>query len=143
MRGWRARTLGPGKYVDTVSQNYVNQTGDIRLEFNAEYRFNVWSYFKGVLFTDIGNIWLMKPDKIRPGAEFLFNSFYKQFAIDAGTGIRFDYKGYFLIRFDIGFPLVNPALSKNEKWLGNEIKLQSMQWRKDNLKYNLAVGYPF
>ena len=145
MRGWRARTLGPGIYQDpNLIKNplYINETGDLRLEANAEYRFNIWWYFKGALFSDIGNMWLIKKDTERPGAEFNMNTFYKQFAVDAGAGLRFDYN-YFLLRLDIGFPLINPQLSSDQKWLGNAINLSSSTWRSNNLKYNLAIGYPF
>ncbi|MEY4877008.1 MAG: hypothetical protein RL708_2157 [Bacteroidota bacterium] len=142
MRGFRARTVGPGvysynkKYVDSVE----NETGDIRLEANLEYRFHLWWYLKGALFTDAGNVWLMNTDKLRNGAEFNLDKFYKQFAIDAGAGIRFDYKSYFLIRLDVGFPVVQPY---DQKWLGSQVQLNSSTWRSRNLKYNLAVGYPF
>ncbi len=145
MRGWRARTLGTGIYQDPNLINnplYVNETGDIRLEGNVEYRFDLWWYFKGALFSDVGNIWLMKKDADRPGAEFDVNTFYKQMAVDAGAGIRFDYN-YFLLRFDVGFPIVNPQLPADEKYLGNQIDITSGTWRKNNLKYNLAIGYPF
>ncbi|MFM2226274.1 MAG: hypothetical protein RJA07_2476 [Bacteroidota bacterium] len=142
MRGFRARTVGPGvysyskKYIDTVE----NETGDIRLEANMEYRFHLWWYLKGALFADAGNVWLKNTDKLRPGAEFNIDKFYKQFAVDAGAGIRFDYKSYFLIRLDVGFPLVQPY---DQKWLGSQVQLNSSAWRSRNLKYNLAVGYPF
>ena len=145
MRGWRARTLGPGVYADPNLTNnalYVNETGDIRLEGNVEYRFDLWWYFKGAIFSDVGNIWLMKKDANRPGAEFDFSKFYNQLAVDAGLGLRFDYN-YFLLRLDIGFPLVNPVLPTDQKWLGNKIDIGSSAWRSNNLKYNLAVGYPF
>lgn len=142
MRGFRARTVGPGMYnYDQKYQDKVeNETGDIRLETNLEYRFHLWWYLKGALFTDAGNVWLMKADKLRTGAEFNIDKFYKQFAVDAGAGIRFDYKSYFLIRLDVGFPIVQPY---EQKWLGNQIHLNSSDWRSRNLKYNLAVGYPF
>ncbi|MEY2830110.1 MAG: hypothetical protein RIQ33_1968 [Bacteroidota bacterium] len=142
MRGFRARTVGPGayrynkKYVDT----FENETGDIRLEANLEYRFHLWWYLNGAVFSDIGNVWLMKADKLRPNANFDIHKFYQQFAVDAGIGIRFDYKSYFLLRFDVGFPMVQPY---EQKWLGDDILLRSSSWRSHNLKYNLAVGYPF
>ena len=145
MRGWRARTLGPGTYQDPNlinNQLYVNESGDLRLEANVEYRFNLWWYFKGAFFSDMGNVWLLRKDESRPNAEFQFNSFYKQFAVDAGAGLRFDYN-YFLLRLDVGFPLVNPAFASDQQWLGNKIDLPSSTWRKNNLKYNLAIGYPF
>ena len=87
-------------------------------------------------------MWLIKKDAQRPGAEFDMNTFYKQLAVDVGAGLRFDYS-YFLLRLDIGFPLINPQLNSDQKWLGNAINLSSSTWRSTNLKYNLAIGYPF
>jgi len=143
LRGWRVRTLGPGSYYDsTANPLTLNQTGDSKLEANLEYRFNLWSSFKGAIFADAGNIWLLKKDNLRPGAEFGIGSFYKQIAVAVGSGIRFDYD-YFVIRLDVGIPLIDPIRPYGKQWRGDEISIQNKVWRKNNLKYNLAIAYPF
>jgi outer membrane protein insertion porin family len=143
IRGWRIRTIGPGGYLDTLTnQVFLNQTGDIKLEANTELRFGLWKYFKGVLFVDLGNIWLLKKDTLRPNSEFTFNTFYKQIAIAAGSGIRFDYT-FFVIRLDVGMKLLSPVTRASDKWLGNNINFQNKNWRSSNLTYNLAIAYPF
>ena len=60
LRAFRARSVGPGSYAlpDSLrSQNIlIDQTGDIKLEWNLEYRFDILGGLKGAVFTDVGNI---------------------------------------------------------------------------------------
>lgn len=140
MRAWRVRELGPGSYQDpnvNTSSNFY-QTGDFKLEFNAEYRFDLFWYFKGAIFLDVGNIWAFNNNSnTRPGAGF--NGFLDEIAVGSGFGIRLDVD-YFVIRSDFGYPLRNPfenELGKN--WLVNkwsDLSLNKFEWQ-------LAVGYPF
>ncbi len=152
IRGWRIRSLGPGSYQDsTVASNVptIDRTGDIKIELNAEYRFDVVSLFggsvkiKGAVFTDAGNIWLSQPDDNYPGGEFRFNKLGKDIAISTGAGARFDLAGFFILRLDAAFPIKKPYVSTNGGFVFNQIDFGSAQWRATNLILNFAIGYPF
>jgi hypothetical protein len=114
-RGWKARSLGPGVYKYYLDTNRtITQVADIRLGMSVEYRFNITKTFKSCLFVDAGNIWTNKTDPKREGGEFTSN-FYKQIAFAAGTGVRLDLS-FFIVRFDIGFPLYNPVFPSGSQW---------------------------
>ncbi|MBA3648465.1 MAG: BamA/TamA family outer membrane protein [Chitinophagales bacterium] len=142
LRAWRVRSVGPGSYNDTSAVNFFNSAGDIKLEANAEYRFTIFERMKGALFTDAGNIWLRKNDPNKPGANFDTNRFYKEIALGTGFGFRFDFT-YFILRLDLATPLYNPKLIAGERWVINNFDPKSKDWRKQNLLFNLAIGYPF
>ena len=133
IRAWSARSLGPGALPDSL--NLLDQFGDIKIEFNVEYRFDIYRWFKGALFADAGNVWLIKQDNDRPGGLFKFKNFYKEFALGAGVGIRLDFS-FFIIRFDVATPFHDPGRPENDRWA-----IQYFQWRDVNL--NLGIGYPF
>tara|TARA_Y100000589_G_scaffold80816_1_gene74674 strand:+ start:31497 stop:34145 length:2649 start_codon:yes stop_codon:yes gene_type:complete len=115
-RGWRTRALGPGSYKYYLDTNRsAIQIGDIRFGASAEFRFPFNSIFKGALFFDAGNIWTISEDPNRKGGKFS-NSWYKEIAIASGFGLRVDLE-YFIIRVDLGFPIMNPALPKGSKWV--------------------------
>jgi len=146
IRAFRIRGLGPASFfvnpqgLSEIESQFVDQTGDIKLEMNLEYRFPIFKYFKSALFIDTGNIWLLNnPD--RPAENFSFGEFYKEIAIGTGLGLRLDFD-FFLIRLDIAFPLRAPSANGLE-WRLSDIDLISRRWRKDNLRYNLGIGYPF
>lgn len=151
IRAWRLRTLGPGSYTDTssIAAIFPDQTGDLKLEGNVEYRFDVLRLFggtinlKGATFLDFGNIWMLKKDTLRPGAEFQIKNLYKQLAIGTGLGARLDFS-YFVIRFDWGIPLKKPYPTQNNSgWYIGEWALGDSRWRRDNVIWNIAIGYPF
>jgi len=144
MRAFRARSLGPGTYIspDSLENVMVDQTGDIKLEINIEYRFPIMKYLKGALFSDIGNIWLVNADTLRPGSEFLFDEFYKQVGVGLGAGLRVDLT-MVVIRFDYAFPVRKPWLPEGERWVFNEIDFFNKKWRRDNFLLNISIGYPF
>ena len=151
IRAWRLRTLGPGSYRDTsrVAQIFPDQTGDMKLEGNVEYRFNLVRLFggslnlKGATFLDLGNIWMLRKDTSRPGAEFQVGNLYKDLAIGTGAGLRVDFS-YFVIRLDFGIPLKKPYPTKNGSgWYIGEWTLGDSRWRRDNVTWNVAIGYPF
>jgi len=135
LRGWLYRTVGPGGYVP--GSNSIEKTGDLQLEFNAEYRFPIHNIFKGALFIDAGNIWTYRPNASMPNSEFRFNKFYKQIAIDAGFGLRLDVS-FLLFRIDLAYAMRNPYLDPET----------GSYWRFGNKKYNnlriqAGIGYPF
>lgn len=144
VRAFQARTVGPGSYAppDSISNLYVDQSGDIKLEASLEYRFPILKYLKGAFFVDAGNIWLVNKDPQRPGGEFDSKTFYKDFAVGSGLGLRIDFT-FVVIRFDMAFPLRKPSLPEGERWVLDNVQLGSSSWRKDNLIMNIAIGYPF
>ena len=142
IRAFQARSLGPGTYTpedDNANYLYFDQTGDIKLEANAELRFDIYGYLKGAVFVDAGNIWTFSEDADRPGAQFRVNDFYKQLAVGTGLGIRLD-ASFFVLRADWGLPLRNPAVTNNPWVIKN---FGSSEWRKDMIILNIAIGYPF
>ncbi len=143
LRGFRARTVGPGTYRPQVDSKgfFPDQTGDIKLEFNSELRFKIVSVIHGAVFADFGNIWLKNESSYKPGAKFSSN-FIKELAADAGVGIRVDLN-ILVIRLDLGVPIRKPWLPEKERWVLNQIDFGSSTWRRDNLVFNLAIGLPF
>lgn len=142
IRAFRIRSVGPGSYMpeEFDDNSYFDQTGDIRLEGNIEYRFPIISYLKGALFVDAGNIWLMNENEALPGGKFS-SSWWKEIAVGTGFGLRVDID-FFVIRFDLATPLRKPFLPEGERW-GNTFDIRSKTWRKENLIFNFAIGYPF
>ena len=143
IRAFRARSLGPGSYLNTeTTNNYLpDQSGDLKLEFSTEYRAKLFSIVKGAAFVDAGNIWLLNADPNKPGAE-ISKDFMKEIAVGAGVGLRFDVS-FFILRTDLAFPLRKPYLPDGERWVIDDINFGSSSWRKDNLILNIAIGYPF
>lgn len=152
LRAWRLRTLGPGSFRDTssIAEIFPDQTGDLKLEGNVEYRFDLFRLFggsmnlKGATFLDFGNIWMLKQDTLRAGADFRFDNLYNDLAIGTGAGLRLDFT-YFLIRFDWGIPLKKPYPTEKNKsgWFLNQWTLGDVRWRRENIIWNIAIGYPF
>lgn len=154
IRAFNAREVGPGSYQDPLTADPENrllfyQTGDLKLEFNAEYRLDYFKFYgttvEGAFFLDAGNVWTLQEDATRPASQFLFkprrnengdivnDMFLKQAAIGTGTGLRFDFS-FFVFRFDLGYPLRIPA-QEDGVWV------KDFRWR--NANFNLALGYPF
>lgn len=135
MRGWRMGDLGPGSFHnDTVSQNF-GQLGDMQLQFQIEYRFPIYSFFKGALFTDIGNVWLLQPSPDLPGGTFYFDSFCWQLGMDVGIGFRLDFD-FFIFRIDPAIPIRMPSMDSKNKWYFSKLQLKDIIW-------NFGIGYPF
>lgn len=142
LRGWDQKELGPGGYSKLLitpepGQTFY-QTGDIKLEANVEYRFDLFYIFEGALFVDAGNVWTLKDNVDRPDANFT-SGFAKQIAVSAGYGFRFDFT-YFNIRFDFGYKLRDPYLEEvtDSYWYTwQEIKEQRFG------NFQVAVNYPF
>ena len=143
IRAFQINSLGPGTYhQNTDNKGFLQLGGDIKLELNAEYRFNIFRFFKGGLFVDGGNIWLLPSNPSNIGSPFLYSQFIKEIAIGAGFGLRIDVS-FFILRFDLAIPLRKPWLQENKRWIIDEINVLSSAWRKDNLILNVAIGYPF
>jgi outer membrane protein insertion porin family len=150
VRAFQARTIGPGTYYirdlypDSVL--FVDQRADIKLEGNLEYRFDIYKIFKGAMFVDAGNIWTMRYDSLRPAGQFKSNTFLSQLAVGAGLGLRVDFS-FFVFRLDVAFPIRKPWLPAHEPpedaWVIDDINFGSRAWRRENLIFNIAFGYPF
>jgi outer membrane protein assembly factor BamA len=140
LRGFRARTLGPGSYYAGNPRDsfIVDQPGDVKMLAMLEFRAKLFSIVRYALFADAGNVWTLKTDTLRPGSKFSSN-FLNQFAVDAGVGLRFDIS-ILVLRLDIAFPLRVPYTLPTGIY---KVDFGSSEWRKDNLVFNLAIGYPF
>lgn len=143
LRGFQINSVGPGTFYQNVdTRGFLQLGGEIKLETNAEYRFNIYRFIKGALFADAGNVWLHKSNPANTGSPFLFSGFMNELAVGAGAGVRIDVS-IFILRFDLGMPLRKPWLEKNHRWVTNQINFANSAWRKENLVLNIAIGYPF
>ena len=138
VRGWSVRELGPGKFKGTDGRiDFINQTGDVKLDLNAEYRSSLFWKLQGALFIDAGNIWTLRNYSEQPGGQFKFTEFYKQIAASYGMGLRLNFD-YFILRFDVGMKAINPAYeSEKEHWSIFHPKLSR------DFDFHFAVGLPF
>ncbi|HLF35847.1 MAG TPA: BamA/TamA family outer membrane protein, partial [Cyclobacteriaceae bacterium] len=156
-RAWRPRRLGPGSFFpsDTSGTMYSDkyeQPGELLMETSAEIRTHLFKFIQGALFIDAGNVWMLEKDENRPGAEFNINNFYREIAVGAGLGLRFDFT-FLLLRFDLGFKIYNPALPKDIRFLGDQLSedtdgfFEKYGFYYSSLPkpaiFNLAIGYPF
>jgi outer membrane protein assembly factor BamA len=143
VRGWTARSLGPGGYRGTGTLiDFNNQSGDIRLNLNAEYRAKVWSFIELAAFVDAGNIWTFYDYETQANGQFRWSEFYKQIALAYGVGVRLDFS-FFVFRVDFGVKLYDPSRLYGA--------LAGTQWRtvanglcwRDDMSFHFAIGYPF
>ncbi|HUX55529.1 MAG TPA: BamA/TamA family outer membrane protein [Bacteroidales bacterium] len=136
IRAWQVRSLGPGSYKP--DSTFLNQTADIKLEANAEYRFKLFWILEGALFLDAGNIWTYNDDPAQSGSKFILNKFYKDIAVGTGTGLRFDFK-FVIGRVDLGMKLRDPAITDGSKWI---IMNRPYNFKND-FTMVVGIGYPF
>ncbi|MEO6723562.1 MAG: BamA/TamA family outer membrane protein [Ferruginibacter sp.] len=146
IRAFRARSLGPGTYyggstVTRPNEYLPDQPGDIKFEVNTELRFKIISIVRGAAFVDAGNIFTARTDTARMGSKFS-KDFLKQFAVGTGLGLRFDLN-FLVLRVDAAIPIRKPYLTGGPKWVFDQIDFGDKQWVKENLVFNLAIGYPF
>jgi outer membrane protein assembly factor BamA len=129
LRAWKARAVGPGSYVDSL--NSLDKIGDIAIEGNIEYRFDLFGFIEGALFVDAGNIWNIKENEARPGSGFS-SKFLSELAIGTGIGLRLDLS-FFVVRFDFAVPIKDPEFPVGDRW--------TFDIRRTNI--NVGIGYPF
>lgn len=143
LRAFRSRALGPGTYdgSNEVSEFIPDQSGDVKLEFNTEFRNNIYKFINGAIFMDAGNIWLLNKDENKPGSQFT-KDFMKEIAVGVGVGLRFDFS-FLVLRTDLAFPIRKPYLPDGQRWVIDAVDFGNGTWRKENLLFNLAIGYPF
>ena len=141
VRGWTIRSLGPGAYRGTGDRiDFNNQSGDIKLDLNLEYRLKLIWALEMALFTDAGNIWTIFDYESQPYGQFKFTEFYKQIAWSYGIGLRLNFD-FLVFRVDFGVKLYDPS----------RIYYDQKQWRtapnglcwKDDMTFHFAIGYPF
>lgn len=138
VRGWSVRGLGPGKYTGRDGNiDFINQTGDMKIDLNMEYRAHLFWKLNGALFIDAGNIWTLRSYEEQPGGVFKFSEFLKDLAVSYGWGVRFNFD-YFILRFDFGMKAIDPA---REDHRGHYPLLHPRLSR--DLTFHFAVGLPF
>lgn len=137
MRGWTVRTLGPGHYRNRGSNiDFINQTGDMKLDMNVEYRSHLFWKLHSAVFLDAGNIWTLRSYKEQPGGQFKINSFYKDIALSYGLGFRLE-MDMFVLRLDAAMKAINPAYTGKEKY-----PVINPRFGRD-FALHFAIGYPF
>lgn len=147
IRAWQPRRLGPGSYlpVDSlgVYNNDFEQPGEILLETSIELRHKIFGFLYGALFVDMGNVWTVQEDEVRPGGQFELKDFYKEIAIGAGYGLRLDFS-FLLLRLDAAWKIHDPG---NQTADGNNIQRGSFDLPNyagyKRIVWNLGIGYPF
>lgn len=138
VRGWGVRELGPGKFKGTDGRiDFINQTGDMKLDLSAEYRTFLFWKFDGAAFIDAGNIWTLRSYAEQPGGQFKISEFYKQIAVAYGVGLRLNF-GYFILRFDMGMKAINPAYENHKE----HYAFLNPDFGRD-FSFHFAVGVPF
>lgn len=153
VRAFKTRSLGPGTFTSEGdgTTTFFDQSGNLSLEGNLEYRFPIWSYLKGAFFTDAGNVWLtydaeISDDESEEGIAFLEQlqtqgkfgkDWFKELGVGVGFGLRIDIQS-FVIRFDMASPIRVPYLPEGERW-----RVPFFHEGDDNLIFNFAFGYPF
>lgn len=136
LRGWSARTLGPGSMSRSVGTSIYHQVGDIKLDLSAELRLRFAPSWELALFADAGNIWTARKYSEQVGGNFALDRFYKEIALSSGLGLRWDFD-YFLLRLDAGLKLYDPQQAEGERWVFGRQSLGKL------LGVHIALGYPF
>ena len=138
VRGWSVRSLGPGKYKEHDGRiNFINQTGDMKLDLNAEYRTHLFWKIGGAVFVDAGNVWTIREYPEQPGGQFRFDTFLSQIAVSYGLGLRLNFD-YFILRFDGGMKAINPAYEEDD----HHFPIIHPNFKRD-FAFHFAVGLPF
>ncbi len=137
VRGWSVRGLGPGSFQGTNGQvDFINQTGDIKLDMSVEYRSHLFWLIDGAAFIDAGNIWTIRDYEEQPGGQFRFDTFWQQIAVAYGLGVRLNFN-YFILRLDGGMKAINPAYTGPQHY-----PIAHPNFKRD-FQLHFAVGLPF
>ena len=133
IRAFNVRSIGPGSYYTNQSKlSYMDQTGDIKLLVNLEYRPRIMGNLYGALFLDAGNVWALRNDGYRTGSQLRLKNIFKETALGTGIGIRYD-MDFFVLRLDWGVGIHVPY--KNGFY--------NFDHFKDSQSLHFAIGYPF
>ena len=138
VRGWSVRSLGPGSFKGQDGRiDFINQTGDVKLDMNVEYRAHLFWKIDGSAFLDAGNIWTIRDYPDQPGGQFRFDKFWRQIAMSYGLGLRLNFN-YFILRLDGGMKAINPAYSDAR----HHYPIIHPRFKRD-FAIHFAVGLPF
>ena len=138
VRGWSVRELGPGSFLGNDGKiDFINQTGDMKLDMNVEYRTHLFWKFDGAVFVDAGNIWTLRDYEEQPGGQFRFDTFWRQIAVSYGLGLRLNFN-YFILRLDGGMKAIHPAYEDSRR----HYPIIHPNFKRD-FSFHFAVGLPF
>lgn len=137
LRAFTVRSVGPGSFrpATDTRYSYLDETGNLKLEANIEYRFKMMGKLHGAIFVDAGNIWLTKSEESRPGGKITLKDFPKQIALNTGAGIRYDLD-ILVIRLDFGMGLHAPYKTSRRGYF-------NLSPLGDGFAWHFAIGYPF
>lgn len=142
IRAFRLRTLGPGSYRTPGNEYNATESGEFKLETSAELRYKLSGRIGLASFLDAGNIWLWKENPEKPGSGLDKGDLFNEMAVGGGFGLRFDVT-IMVLRLDLGIPLRKPWYPAGQRWVFSQMDFGSAAWRRDNLIFNIAIGYPF
>lgn len=138
VRGWSVRELGPGRYRGTDGRiDFINQTGDFRIDLNAELRSQLFWKFQGALFLDAGNVWTLRNYPDQPGGQLTLRGLYDEIAVAYGMGLRLNFN-YFILRLDLGMKAINPNYTTSRE----HFPITHPNFSRD-YALHFAVGLPF
>lgn len=138
VRGWTVRQLGPGRYHSSDGRiDFINQTGDVKLDLNAEFRTDLFWKFQGALFIDAGNVWTIRNYKDQPDGLLTWKNFYEGIAVSYGVGLRLNFD-FFILRLDLGMKAINPNYQTTEQ----HFPIAHHDFKRD-YALHFAVGLPF
>lgn len=152
VRAWFPRRLGTGGFIprdannNPVEAETFEQPGEVLLEGNVEYRFPLYDFINGAVFTDFGNVWALRNDPRRPDANFRFDTFYRQLAVGTGLGLRFDFT-FLIVRLDFAAKVYNPVVAQGSKFVLPNVSVFNLNKRTGSdanpVRLNIGIGYPF
>ncbi len=147
IRAWQPRRLGPGSYTPEITSDgsfdyRFEQPGNILFEAMFEYRRKLFSYFDGAFFIDAGNIWTIKEDPTREGAQIGPESFVQDLAVGTGIGLRMDFD-FLVLRLDMGIKAIDPARPLGERFILDNLSFQKPLGEEGQTVFNIGIGYPF
>lgn len=138
MRGWGVRSLGPGNRAPRDGKvDFVNQTGNMKLDLSIEWRTKLFWKLGGAFFIDAGNVWNTRTYPDDDGGKIDFKHLYRQIAVSYGLGLRLNFD-YFVLRFDAGMKAINPAFPTGR----DHFPIIHPRFSRD-FAFHFAVGMPF
>ncbi len=129
-RAWQPYDLGPGS---SGGRNEFNEA-NMKIAFNAEYRYNILGALNGAFFIDAGNIWNVLDNVEEKNATFTRWDDLQEIAVGSGLGLRYDFD-FFVVRLDVGFKTFNPANDEDQRWFKG--------YNFSKAVYNVGINYPF
>ena len=93
---------------------------------------------------DFGNIWMIREDGSRPGAQFKLDRFFREIAVGGGMGLRFDFS-FLVLRLDAGLKLYDPARPRSRRFILSPgfYDAPFTAEASEPIVLNIGIGYPF